>query len=50
MAESATTREFPLEFLKRITDDFSEKHIIGSGGYGVVYKVYMCSRNQIYIL
>ncbi|KAI4978904.1 hypothetical protein ZWY2020_015657 [Hordeum vulgare] len=33
-----TTREFTFEFLERITDNFSEKHIIGSGAYGVVYK------------
>lgn len=37
---SATTREFTLEFLEQITDKFSEEHIIGRGGYGVVYKVY----------
>lgn len=35
---SATTREFTLEFLQQITDNFSDKHIIGSGGYGTVYK------------
>ena len=37
---SATTREFTLEFLEQITDNFSKEHVIGSGGYGVVYKVY----------
>lgn len=37
---SATMREFTLELLKQITDNFSEEHIIGRGGYGVVYKVY----------
>ncbi|XP_048551254.1 cysteine-rich receptor-like protein kinase 44 [Triticum urartu] len=35
---SATTREFTLELLKQITDDFSEEHVIGRGAYGVVYK------------
>ncbi|VAH23394.1 unnamed protein product [Triticum turgidum subsp. durum] len=35
---SATTREFTLELLKQITDNFSEDHVIGRGGYGVVYK------------
>lgn len=33
------TREFTLEFLKNITNDFSEENIIGRGGYGFVYKV-----------
>jgi hypothetical protein len=37
----ATTREFTLEFLEQITDNFSEEKIIGSGGYGIVYKVSM---------
>ncbi|XP_048538574.1 cysteine-rich receptor-like protein kinase 8 isoform X2 [Triticum urartu] len=35
---SAATREFTLESLKQITDNFSKKHVIGRGGYGVVYK------------
>jgi len=35
---SDTTREFTFEFLEKITDNFSEKHIIGRGGYGIVYK------------
>ncbi|KAM3300488.1 hypothetical protein ACQJBY_041483 [Aegilops geniculata] len=35
---SATTREFTLELLKQITDNFSEEHVIGHGAYGVVYK------------
>uniref|UniRef100_A0ACD5VAF5 Uncharacterized protein n=2 Tax=Avena sativa TaxID=4498 RepID=A0ACD5VAF5_AVESA len=35
---STTTREFTLELLEQITDNFSEEHIIGRGGYGVVYK------------
>ncbi|MFS9531683.1 hypothetical protein Q6247_26320, partial [Klebsiella pneumoniae] len=28
-----------LSLLKAITNDFSEEQIIGSGGYGTVYKV-----------
>ncbi|XP_037455767.1 putative receptor-like protein kinase At4g00960 [Triticum dicoccoides] len=35
---SVTTREFKLEFLEQITDNFSKERIIGRGGYGVVYK------------
>ncbi|VAI51763.1 unnamed protein product [Triticum turgidum subsp. durum] len=35
---STTTREFTFQFLEQITDHFSEKCIIGSGGFGVVYK------------
>ncbi|XP_044414558.1 putative receptor-like protein kinase At4g00960 [Triticum aestivum] len=35
---SATTREFTFEFLEQITDNFSDEHVIGRGGYGVVYK------------
>ena len=40
MDTGATTREFTLEFLEQITDNFSEERVIGRGGYGVVYKVY----------
>lgn len=36
---SNTTREFSLRFLQDITNNFSKEHIIGSGGYGVVYRV-----------
>ncbi|XP_037450561.1 cysteine-rich receptor-like protein kinase 26 [Triticum dicoccoides] len=32
------TREFTYQYLEEITDNFSDKNIIGSGGYGVVYK------------
>ena len=38
MDTGATTREFTLEFLEQITDNFSEERVIGRGGYGVVYK------------
>ncbi|KAI4978906.1 hypothetical protein ZWY2020_015659 [Hordeum vulgare] len=33
-----TTREFTLKFLEQITNNFSEEHEIGRGGFGVVYK------------
>lgn len=29
------------ELLEKITGNFSEKHKLGSGGYGEVYKVYL---------
>ncbi|XBI86299.1 hypothetical protein VPH35_094285 [Triticum aestivum] len=35
---SPQPREFRLEFLQRITNNFSEDNIIGEGGFGVVYK------------
>lgn len=35
---SPPPREFPLEFLQRITNNFSKDNIIGEGGFGVVYK------------
>ncbi|XP_037438896.1 putative receptor-like protein kinase At4g00960 [Triticum dicoccoides] len=35
---SPQPREFPLEYLQRITNNFSEDNIIGEGGFGVVYK------------
>jgi predicted Ser/Thr protein kinase len=34
-----TTREFKIQQLEHITNNFSEEHVIGRGGYGVVYKV-----------
>jgi hypothetical protein len=43
----ATTREFTLDFLEKITDNFSEEKIIGRGGYGIVYKVSI-SMNYIF--
>ncbi|XP_047079183.1 cysteine-rich receptor-like protein kinase 44 [Lolium rigidum] len=33
-----TTREFKIQLLQHITNNFSEEHVIGRGGYGVVYK------------
>ncbi|KAF7076250.1 hypothetical protein CFC21_080934 [Triticum aestivum] len=36
--KSPLTREFPLEFLQSITNNFSEDRIIGEGGFAVVYK------------
>lgn len=36
---SAIPKDFTFEFLKGITNDFSEEYIVGRGGYGVVYKV-----------
>jgi len=35
---SGGTSQFKFEFLKQITNDFSEDRIIGDGAYGVVYK------------
>ncbi|KAF7044968.1 hypothetical protein CFC21_054124 [Triticum aestivum] len=35
---SPPPREFPLEVLQRITNNFSDDSIIGEGGFGVVYK------------
>ncbi|GJN06739.1 hypothetical protein PR202_ga24495 [Eleusine coracana subsp. coracana] len=32
------TKELPLDFLKKITDQFSEERVIGSGAFGKVYK------------
>lgn len=37
---SVIPREFTLQYLEQITDNFSEDHIIGRGEHGVVYKVY----------
>jgi hypothetical protein len=36
---SGATSQFKFELLKQITNNFSEDRIIGSGAYGVVYKV-----------
>ena len=32
-------RVMTLEYLKRITDNFSNKRLLGEGGFGKVYKV-----------
>jgi hypothetical protein len=32
-------RPMQFEYLKRITDDFSDKRLLGKGGFGMVYKV-----------
>ncbi|CAD6266602.1 unnamed protein product [Miscanthus lutarioriparius] len=37
-------RVMTLEYLKRITDNFSDKRLLGEGGFGKVYKPYL-SRN-----
>jgi hypothetical protein len=31
--------DLPFQFIKEITDDFSEHHILGAGTFGIVYKV-----------
>lgn len=36
--ENERPRALPLSLLENITDDFSENHRIGSGGFAVVYK------------
>ncbi|VAI53403.1 unnamed protein product [Triticum turgidum subsp. durum] len=35
---NVTTREFTFQYLQQITNNFSQEHIIGQGGFGVVYK------------
>jgi len=37
--ESAEPTDLPISLLKSITRDFSDDLRIGSGGFGVVYKV-----------
>ncbi|KQJ87119.1 probable LRR receptor-like serine/threonine-protein kinase At4g29180 isoform X2 [Brachypodium distachyon] len=46
---SNTTREFTLRFLQDITNNFSQEHIIGSGGYGVVYRGVLENGDEIAI-
>jgi hypothetical protein len=41
--ESAEPVNLPLALLQHITDDFADKRQIGHGGFGVVYKVSLCS-------
>ncbi|CAO2183595.1 unnamed protein product, partial [Urochloa humidicola] len=41
------TREFTLEFLKRITNNFSTQNIVGRGGYGVIYKGILDSGEEV---
>jgi hypothetical protein len=36
---STLPSELPLDFLKTITDQFSEKRILGVGAFGTVYEV-----------
>ncbi|KAM0856710.1 hypothetical protein ACQ4PT_048945 [Festuca glaucescens] len=35
---STLPSELPLDFLKNITDQFSQEHILGTGAFGTVYK------------
>ncbi|KAM3280135.1 hypothetical protein ACQJBY_047118 [Aegilops geniculata] len=44
---SPMPREFKFEFLQRITNNFSEDHIIGHGAFGVVYKGVLDSGEEI---
>jgi hypothetical protein len=37
--ESSKPDIMQLQFLKEITDNFSDERILGQGGFGVVYKV-----------
>lgn len=37
--QSPTPHDIPLQYLKEITNNFSDERILGQGGYGVVYKV-----------
>jgi len=31
--------DLPFQFIREITDDFSEERVLGEGAFGVVYKV-----------
>ena len=47
-------RVMTLEYLKRITDNFSNKRLLGEGGFGKVYKVRLNHNifpsSQIYVI
>ena len=49
LVRSEEPKDLPLEFLKKITDDFSEDRRIGVGGFGEVYKVKLFCREQLYL-
>ena len=36
---SSEQRTLPLEYLRNITNDFSQELLLGEGGFGKVYKV-----------
>jgi len=36
---NSMSRVMQLEYLKRITDNFSDERLLGEGGFGKVYKV-----------
>ena len=36
---SSEPRTLPLEYLRNITNDFSQELLLGEGGFGKVYKV-----------
>lgn len=44
-----TVKEFTLENLNHMTDNFSEDRIIGRGRYGAIYKVYNIISSCIFI-
>lgn len=44
---STTTWEFTIQFLEDVTDKFSNNRLIGSGGYGSVYKGVMDNGEEI---
>ncbi|KAL3838802.1 hypothetical protein ACJIZ3_023393 [Penstemon smallii] len=40
-----TPREFEFRSLKKATNNFAEKNVLGKGGYGVVYKGFLVKEN-----